>query len=46
MGAISTNDEKVLGFKDVTMMAVTANFGIRWIPVAACLGASAVFFGY
>ena len=25
-------------------MAVTANFGIRWILVAACLGASAIFF--
>jgi glutamate:GABA antiporter len=36
--------EKVLGFKDVTIMSVTANFGIRWIPVAACLGASAIFF--
>ncbi|MCF6776720.1 APC family permease [Thiotrichales bacterium 19X7-9] len=35
---------KVLGFKDVTIMAVTANFGIRWIPVAAGLGASAIFF--
>ena len=38
------DDNKVLGFKDVTIMAVTANFGIRWIPVAACLGASAAFF--
>lgn len=36
--------KKVLGFKDVTIMSVTANFGIRWIPVAACLGASAIFF--
>ncbi|TNF68359.1 MAG: amino acid permease [Gammaproteobacteria bacterium] len=35
---------KVLDFKDVTIMAVTANFGIRWIPVAAGLGASAIFF--
>ena len=35
---------KILGLKDVTIMAVTANFGIRWIPVAAGLGASAVFF--
>ncbi|AIT09904.1 amino acid transporter [Candidatus Francisella endociliophora] len=43
MGSIS-NDNKVLGLKDVTIMAVTANFGIRWIPVAACLGASAIFF--
>ncbi|MDE4959550.1 amino acid permease, partial [Francisella tularensis subsp. holarctica] len=29
---------------DVTIMAVTANFGIRWITVAAFLGASAIFF--
>ncbi|MBK2105976.1 APC family permease [Francisella philomiragia] len=43
MGSIST-DNKVLGLKDVTIMAVTANFGIRWIPVAAGLGASAIFF--
>ncbi len=44
MGGVSSSDDKVLGFKDVTIMAVTANFGVRWIPVAACLGASAVFF--
>jgi amino acid transporter len=31
------DDNKVLGFKDVTIMAVTANFGIRWIPVAALI---------
>ncbi|QIW10776.1 APC family permease [Francisella sp. LA112445] len=43
MGSVST-ENKVLGLKDVTIMAVTANFGIRWIPVAACLGASAIFF--
>ncbi|APC97196.1 APC family permease [Francisella frigiditurris] len=43
MGTVNS-DNKVLGFKDVTIMAVTANFGIRWIPVAACLGASAIFF--
>ncbi|QIV94032.1 APC family permease [Allofrancisella frigidaquae] len=44
MDLSSSDNNKVLGFKDVTIMAVTANFGIRWIPVAACLGASAVFF--
>ncbi|WP_150468148.1 APC family permease [Francisella sp. SYW-9] len=43
MSSVST-ENKVLGLKDVTIMAVTANFGIRWIPVAACLGASAIFF--
>ena len=35
---------KILNCKDVTIMAVTANFGIRWIPVAAGLGASALSF--
>lgn len=40
----NSNSNKILGFKDVTIMAVTANFGIRWIPVAAGLGASAIFF--
>ena len=37
---MSTNSTKVLGLKDVTIMAVTANFGVRWLPVAAGLGAS------
>lgn len=45
MSSISI-DNKVLGLKDVTIMAVTVNFCIRWIPVTACLGASAIFFGY
>ena len=44
MDVSDSSSEKVIGFKDVTIMAVTANFGIRWIPVAACLGASAIFF--
>nr|WP_257593391.1 amino acid permease [Francisella orientalis] len=43
MSSISI-DNKVLGLKDVTIMAVTVNFCIRWIPVTACLGASAIFF--
>lgn len=41
---INSNQDKVLDLKDVTIMAVTANFGICWIPVAACLGASTIFF--
>ncbi len=41
---INSNQDKVLDLKGVTIMAVTDNFGIRWIPVAACLGASAIFF--
>ena len=44
MSTISTNDEKVLGFKDVTLMTIAGNFGIRWLAVAAGLGASAIFF--
>ncbi len=40
----SKTNVPVLGFKDVTIMAVVANFGIRWIPVAAGLGASAILF--
>ena len=44
MDVSNSSNEKVLGLKDVTIMAVTANFGIRWIPIAALLGASAVFF--
>ena len=39
-----TASENILDLKDVTIMAVTANFGIRWLPVAAGLGASASFF--
>ena len=41
---INYNQDKVLGLKDVTIVAVTANFGILWVPVAACLGTSAIFF--
>ncbi|MDE5035737.1 amino acid transporter, partial [Francisella tularensis subsp. holarctica] len=41
---IHSNQDQVLGFNDVTIMAVTANFVIRWITVADCLGASAIFF--
>jgi glutamate:GABA antiporter len=44
MSVVSTNDEKVLSFKDVTLMTVACNFGIRWLAVAAGLGASAIFF--
>ena len=39
-----SNDNKVLGFKDVVLMNAACNFGIRWLAVAAGLGASTVFF--
>ncbi|AIT09905.1 amino acid transporter [Candidatus Francisella endociliophora] len=41
---LTSNDNKVLGFKDVTLMTIASNFGIRWLAVAAGLGASAIFF--
>lgn len=41
---INYNQDRVLDLKDVTIMIVTDNFGILWIPVVACLGASAIFF--
>ena len=44
MDVSNSLDEKIVGLKDVTIIAVTANFGIRWIPIAALLGASAVLF--
>ncbi len=37
------NDKKVLSLIDIVLMTVTANFGIRWIAVAAGIGPSSVF---
>lgn len=37
------NNSKVLNFVDVIIMTVTANFGIRWIAVAAGIGPSSIF---
>ncbi len=37
------NDKKVLGLVDVVLMTITANFGIRWIAVAAGIGPSSIF---
>jgi len=41
-----SSSNKVLGFRDVAMMTVLANFGLRWLAVAASLGASAVIFWF
>lgn len=40
---ITTNTNKVLNIFDVIIMTMTANFGIRWIAVAAGIGPSSVF---
>lgn len=37
------NSNKVLNMRDVLIMTVTSNFGIRWIAVAACIGPSSIF---
>ncbi len=39
-----SSNTKILTLKDIIIMAVVANFGIRWIPAAATLGSSAIFF--
>lgn len=38
-----SNNKKVLSIIDVLLMTVTANFGIRWIAVAAGIGPSSLF---
>lgn len=36
--------KKILGFKDIALLTFIANFGVRWLAVAAGIGASSVFF--
>ena len=38
------SEQKVLGFSDITFMTVVGNFGIRWLAVAAGLGAVSIFY--
>lgn len=40
---IAHNNSKVLNIVDVIIMTLTANFGIRWIAVAAGIGPSSIF---
>lgn len=40
---ITVNNKKVLNIFDVIIMTMTANFGIRWIAVAAGIGPSSLF---
>lgn len=42
--AIVESEQKVLGFSDITFMTVVGNFGIRWLAVAASLGAVSIFY--
>ncbi len=37
------NNKQVLNIFDVLLMTITANFGIRWIAVAAGIGPSSIF---
>lgn len=38
----SVSQTKVLGFRDVALITFISNFGIRWLAVAAGIGASAI----
>ena len=42
--AISTDNNKVLGFSDITLMTVFGNFGIRWLAIAAGFGATSFLY--
>lgn len=36
--------KKIMGLYDVSILTLTANFGVRWLAVAAGLGASSILF--
>lgn len=40
----NTSSKKVLGFFDIVLMTITANFGIRWLAVAGGIGPSSLIF--
>jgi len=40
----TSTDNKIIGTKDIVLLNMSANFGIRWLAIAASLGASAIFF--
>lgn len=42
--AISNPQKKVLSFTDILIMTVVANFGIRWLAVAAGIGPSSIVY--
>lgn len=39
-----TNTNKFLGLRDIAILTLISNFGVRWLAVAAGMGASAIFF--
>ena len=40
----TASGQKILGLGDITILTLTANFGVRWLAVAAGLGAASVSF--
>ena len=38
------SNNKLLGLRDIALLTFVANFGVRWLAVAAGIGASALFF--
>ncbi len=34
--------KKILGFRDIVLLTFISNFGIRWLAVAAGIGASSI----
>lgn len=42
----NATSKKILGLKDVLLMSVFANLGIRWLPIAAGVGPSTLLFWF
>ncbi|HLX54290.1 MAG TPA: amino acid permease, partial [Aquella sp.] len=40
----SVNDKKVLGFFDIVLMTITANFAVRYLSVSGAIGPSSLIF--
>ena len=38
----NTSSQKILGLGDITLLTFISNFGVRWLAVAAAIGASAM----
>lgn len=41
---LSEENNKILNLKDIAVLTFNANFGIRWLAVAAAIGASSILF--
>lgn len=44
MSANSYTSDKILGLRDISLMTFISNFGVRWLAVAAAMGAASLFF--